>query len=316
MSAHPSSWIEVPQDSRFPLHRLPLGTRRRPDGSHAVCTRVGDRVADLRVLAEVGVYEDTGAAKADFAEANLNALLAHGRDVLARVRARTIACLDDDPNYWDFRQRAEIFLLPAESVRLILPIAAGDYTRFARSDESTWAHREARAGNLLVEGDVDWAAASADDRLRGRTVTREWRPMIGIGLVVAGGDEDAFPYGLCGLADWTTGAAAEVDELRAGRRTVLAPWVTPLAAFDDGDVPVEAVLSAGERDTRGRVLLRERVRPQCDELLAALLAEGAVVRAGDLLARSVGQPETPDDRWIVKDVAALSVDTWTNPPAG
>lgn len=112
-----------------------MGVRKRPDGSHALVTRIGDQVADLRVLAEIGVFDDTGAERSDFQQASLNQLIGRGKSVTSAVRTRISACLDDDPSYWDLRSRREIFLLPANQVNLVLPVQIGDYTDFYSSIE-------------------------------------------------------------------------------------------------------------------------------------------------------------------------------------
>ena len=112
-----------------------MGVRERPDGSHAVVSRVGDQVIDLRVLAEIGVFEDTGAHKDDFRQNGLNALIGRGKAVTSAVRTRLQACLDDDPGYWDLRSKAGDFCLPAKLARLVLPVQVGDYTDFYSSIE-------------------------------------------------------------------------------------------------------------------------------------------------------------------------------------
>ena len=129
------SWVEGADRSDFPIAHLPLGVRQRPDGSHAIVSRIGDRVADLRVLAEIGVFDDTGAPRDDFRQNGLNALIGRGKGVNAAVRERIQACLDDAPGYYDFRERHEIFLLPASSAKLVLPVVVGDYTDFYSSVE-------------------------------------------------------------------------------------------------------------------------------------------------------------------------------------
>ena len=131
----PSSWIAGADASEFPLAHLPLGVRQRPDGTHAVVTRVGDRVIDLRVLAEIGVFDDTGAEKADFKQSSLNQLIGRGKSVTNKVRRRIQDCLDDNPNYWDLRSQANTFSLPAGEAKLVLPVAVGDYTDFYSSIE-------------------------------------------------------------------------------------------------------------------------------------------------------------------------------------
>ncbi len=136
MSTTPQkSWIPGADDSDFPLAHLPMGVRMRPDGSHALVSRVGDQVVDLRVLAEIGVFDDTKADRKDFSQKSLNQLIGRGKAVTSAVRTRLAACLDDDPGYWDLRSRKEIFLLPAKQVKLVLPLEIGDYTDFYSSIE-------------------------------------------------------------------------------------------------------------------------------------------------------------------------------------
>ena len=135
LSPSPRSWIPGADASDFPLAHVPFGVRRRPDGSHAVVSRVGDQVLDLRVLAEIGVFDDTGAERDDFRASALNDLIARGRDVTQAVRERVQACCDDDPGYWDLRSRREIFCLPAAQADLRLPVHVGDYTDFYSSIE-------------------------------------------------------------------------------------------------------------------------------------------------------------------------------------
>ncbi len=129
------SWVPNASRTGFPLAHLPLGVRRRPDGSHAVVARIGDYVADLRVLAEIGLFDDCGTERGDFAFAGLNKLIGRGQKACAAVRRRVQACLDEAPGYFDFRERREIFLLPIASAALVLPVQVGDYTDFYSSIE-------------------------------------------------------------------------------------------------------------------------------------------------------------------------------------
>ncbi len=129
------SWVPGADQTGFPLAHLPLGVRRRPDGSHAVVARIGDYVADLRVLAEIGLFDDCGVERADFGFAGLNRLIGRGSATCTKVRKRVQACLDEAPSYFDFRDRREIFLLPLQQAALVLPVQVGDYTDFYSSLE-------------------------------------------------------------------------------------------------------------------------------------------------------------------------------------
>ena len=136
MSSYPQkSWVPGADQSDFPIQHLPLGLRQRPDGSFAIVSRIADRIVDLRVLAEIGVFDDTGADRKDFSQPSINRLIGRGKTVTTAVRNRLAACLDDEPGYWDMRSREEIFLLPAQQVKLVLPVHVGDYTDFYSSIE-------------------------------------------------------------------------------------------------------------------------------------------------------------------------------------
>ncbi len=136
MSTTPTrSWIAGADQSDFPLAHLPLGVRQRPDLSYAIVSRVRNQIIDLRVLAEIGVFDDTGTHKDDFRFHGLNQLIGRGKQVTSKVRERLTACLDDDPGYWDLRSKAKDFCLPADAVKLVLPVQVGDYTDFYSSIE-------------------------------------------------------------------------------------------------------------------------------------------------------------------------------------
>ena len=301
----PRSWIPGAEASAFPLARLPLGVRRRPDGSHAACTRVGDRVADLRVLAEIGVYDDTGAPRTDFAQDSLNRLLARGEHVLAAVRSRTAACLDDDPNYWDLRRRAEIFLLPHDRIRALLPVDPGDYTRLAPAPDAEQPRlREARAAHLLVEG------GPGAERADGFGGARELRGRLGLGLVLGSAGDGPFAYGVVGLTDWWPAGKTPPDELDPGRRTLVSAWLTPLEAYGGGDVPLVARLRGGGHVDEGEVTRTRLGRPPTDALSGGLRATGTRTRAGDLYGLAGARLDPPADVWIAEDLPRVRADAW------
>lgn len=268
------TWVPDADTSAFPLHHLPLGARRRPDGSHAVCTRVGDYVADLRVLAEIGLFDDCGTERADFKDAGLNALIARGNDVCARVRRRLQEALDAEPTYFRLQERQEIFLLPQKHVTLVSPVRIGDY---ACVRSGAYAH--ARASSVAVSG----------SEVRGAEVQPQ------LGFVVGEGSAGERLTSVEEARRHVFGGSALVGFRESGTgayplpvATVMSPWVTPLEAL-----PLEAP-AAFENTLQ---FTPYRRAPQSLQMLdfkanaldptaalATLTDDGVRLRPGDLIA--------------------------------
>ena len=166
--------------------------------------RIGDYVADLRVLAEIGLFDDCGAAREDFRADSLNALIAHGPEVTSQVRRRLQQALDAAPTYFRLQERSEIFLLPQTQATLVLPLRIGDYARVGAEGYSF-----ARSASLSLSA----------SEVRGAEVQPRVAFVIGRGVF---------------------GVVPVLGFRESGTRTypqplysVLSPWVTPLEALDD-----------------------------------------------------------------------------------
>jgi len=53
-----SSWINIDQDSDFPIENIPFGIFSIGDESPRPATRIGDTVIDLSVLSDFGYFDD------------------------------------------------------------------------------------------------------------------------------------------------------------------------------------------------------------------------------------------------------------------
>lgn len=130
------SWVETPAGSDFPLQNIPFGIFRAPGRTPRPCTRIGDTVVDLQVLADAGLLAATGINKEVFHQATLNPLLAFGKAGLRRLRARLCDLLRDNNaelrDNTDLRKNA---LVPLAQATMLLPVAIGDYTDFYSSRE-------------------------------------------------------------------------------------------------------------------------------------------------------------------------------------
>jgi fumarylacetoacetase len=129
------SFIDVRPDSHFPIQNLPFGIFQPNEGRPRAGVAIGDLIADLSVLEELGhfrspEFEDRQVFSEDF----LNAFLALGRpawgkarEVLQRLLSVDTATLRDDP-----KLRARIFHAQKDVV-MKLPVRIGNYTDFYSS---------------------------------------------------------------------------------------------------------------------------------------------------------------------------------------
>ena len=297
------SWVPDADASAFPLGHLPLGVRRRPDGSHAAVTRIGERVADLRVLAEIGLFDDCGTARTHFARPHLNALLAEGPDALARVRTRLQQCLAATPTYYDLRERREIFLLPQKHATLVQPIRPGDLTLVTEGGP-----RGLRASSLLPDGaEIPRLAAAAD----GTAVTGA------LAFVVAGDTRLGRGVDEVAARALLFGAGAvlcfrESDTPAAGLpyACVLSAYLTPLAAY--GSTALSLTHAPYRERVRGVATVRpDGVLATAARALAQLSTRGARFRTGDLIA--VALPELTLRGLAEGDVVTLTTEGDTGP---
>jgi fumarylacetoacetase len=125
------SFVEVSEDSGFPIQNLPYGVFSRAGGELRIGVAIGDFVLDLTELERRGVL-----AGANFQGQSLNDFIAAGRGEWRRVRGAVGDLLDrDNPTIRDDSSLREAVLFPRASVRMHLPVEIGDYTDFYSSRE-------------------------------------------------------------------------------------------------------------------------------------------------------------------------------------
>lgn len=128
------SFIEVAEDSHFPIQNLPFGIYSRDDGILRAGSAIGDQVIDLAVLAESGLLP--GFSPSVFLSGSLNQFIACGREATASVRTRVSELLRHDNPILrdDTYMRKRVFVAIAE-VKLHMPIAVGGFSDFMLSRE-------------------------------------------------------------------------------------------------------------------------------------------------------------------------------------
>lgn len=130
------SFIEVEENSDFPLENIPFGIGAIPGSGPRVCTRIGDVVIDLSALSGMGYFDILGRDEAIFESSSLNSFIAKGRPFTCRVRsiimesfmvggaAETEKVILQEMAFYNF-----------EEVEMLMPIQIGDYTDFYSSIE-------------------------------------------------------------------------------------------------------------------------------------------------------------------------------------
>jgi fumarylacetoacetase len=129
------SFIDIAPDSHFPLENLPFGVFQPRQGKSRVGAAIGDLIADLSVLEELGHFRSPEfQGRKVFSEDSLNAFLALGRPAWRKARAVLQRLLSSEtPILRDnARLRARVFLAQ-KSVTMKLPARIGNYTDFYSS---------------------------------------------------------------------------------------------------------------------------------------------------------------------------------------
>jgi fumarylacetoacetase len=133
MSGDTTTWLDVPRDSLFGIANLPYGVFAPPGSHPRAGVRIGEQVLDLSAVLSDEV----------FAHSTLNAFLAQGRSRWSEVRARIVELLTDIHH----EQIVRAALYPVARVRLLLPVAVGDYVDFFASE-----YHAANAGQVFRPG--------------------------------------------------------------------------------------------------------------------------------------------------------------------
>ena len=132
------SWVEVDENSDFPIQNIPFGIYRPKGGGDLhVATAIGDYVLDLAHLDDAGLFNGTEVEGTEvFHEPTLNALMSMGRKAWKEARLVISRLLRQDAD--DLRDNNDLkkmALIPMNEVEMQLPVDIGDYTDFYSSKE-------------------------------------------------------------------------------------------------------------------------------------------------------------------------------------
>jgi len=130
------SWIEIPENSDFPIQNIPFGIYSDGNTSPRACVAIGNKIADLFEMANRGYLNGLEFNVDDFNKPELNDVMKSGKMGMRKLRNRLAELFDAENNHLQGNHddvRA-IFKLQ-DAVEMHLPVRVGDYTDFYSSIE-------------------------------------------------------------------------------------------------------------------------------------------------------------------------------------
>ena len=130
------SWIEIKADSDFSLYNIPFGIGVIPGSGPRICTRIGDKVVDLSIMANNAYFDRSVFKDSDFVASELNNFISKGKQATGKVRSAIIECFQEK-NYNESEANFfnDCILYNASEIQMLLPVRIGDYTDFYSSIE-------------------------------------------------------------------------------------------------------------------------------------------------------------------------------------
>nr|MBS0037397.1 fumarylacetoacetase [Saprospiraceae bacterium] len=129
-----TSWVAVPEDSDFPIQNIPFGVAMPPANNPRVATIIGDKVVDLLVAHDLGLFEGVAIKREVLDQSYINDLMALGKDTCRAVRNRISEFMRSDDTL-GAKSHADRLLHKVSDCELLLPVKVGDYTDFYSSEE-------------------------------------------------------------------------------------------------------------------------------------------------------------------------------------
>jgi fumarylacetoacetase len=251
-----TTWVDVPDDSPFPIHNLPYGVFSLAGQSPRVGVAIGEHILDLAGLVE-----------GPFAQPSLNAFLAQGREAWQAIRRRLTELLTSQPS-----PAVAAALHPMAAATMHLPVEVADYVDFYSSRHHAenigrmfrpdgepltpnWRHLpigyHGRAGTVVVSGtpivrpcgqrrapDDPAPTYGPSTRL---DIEAEVGFIVGVpsslGRRVAASDLAEHVFGVVLVNDWSARDIQAWEYVPLGPflgksfATSMSPWVVPLDAL-------------------------------------------------------------------------------------
>ena len=130
------SWINVPENSDFPIQNIPFGVFITKDDVITIGTRIGNCAIDMGALQQLGYFEGIELTDDMFMQDTLNDFISDGRKTWRLVRNRLAQLFDENnPKLRNNKAHREVVIFDVEDIEMLLPIQIGDYTDFYSSKE-------------------------------------------------------------------------------------------------------------------------------------------------------------------------------------
>ncbi len=133
------SWVEVPNNSDFPIQNLPFGIFSTEKKNKRVGVAIGENIIDLASLKELGYLNELPFSAEDFNNSYLNAMMQHGKFAVRALRDQVSFLLDQKNDELQSNKNHYDLVLDNQSIaNLHLPIEIGDYTDFYSSEQHAY----------------------------------------------------------------------------------------------------------------------------------------------------------------------------------
>ncbi|MCS0824633.1 fumarylacetoacetase [Cytobacillus firmus] len=132
------SFIDVKEDSHFPIQNLPYGIfRSKNGGSPRVGVAIGDYILDLSVIEEAGLLDIPELqGKNVFKQPSLNEFMKTNKNIWGSVRKKIQKLLSiKEPALRDNSHLRKLAFSKQEDSEMLMPVEIGDYTDFYASKE-------------------------------------------------------------------------------------------------------------------------------------------------------------------------------------
>jgi fumarylacetoacetase len=130
------SWLDVPQNSDFPIQNIPFGVFLTKDDVITIGTRIGNHAIDLGALQQLNYFEGIELTDDMFMQDTLNDFISDGHKTWRLVRNRIAEIFDaENAKLRDHAKHRDIIIFTMEEIEMQLPVLIGDYTDFYSSKE-------------------------------------------------------------------------------------------------------------------------------------------------------------------------------------
>ena len=134
-----TSWINIPENSDFPIQNLPFGIYSTNEKNKRVGVAIGDKIIDLQCLKELKFFEELPFKTEDFSNNFLNEMMSYGKEEIRKLRNRVSELLNSSNKELSENKYAisKCIDLQAQST-MHLPVQIGDYTDFYSSEQHAY----------------------------------------------------------------------------------------------------------------------------------------------------------------------------------